>query len=200
MTGYQYTTEWLGTLGDNERNIVLGAVGSLVATSIVVLISLSVQLVSQAILLKNRTGFSWLPREWLCEWEPESECQPDWVKERLVIRRFFGTLILKNKQNSAEYRYRAEARLASGERLDGKYLLGTWYDLREGASAAGVFMLTIEHRGGFLYGYIVGPNDEGPIMYGKYVVGRTEHDIQQAKRMLRFSDSISPLKSSTETV
>lgn len=192
MSAYDYLAQWLASLGETERNIVLGAVGSLVATAIMFLVTFVIRVTGEAVSLKNRTGFSWLPREWLCEWEPESETQPDWVKERLVIRRFFGTLVLKNKQNSSGYRYRARARLASGERLDGKYLLGTWYDLREGATAAGVFMLTIEHRGGFLFGYIVGPNDAGPIMYGKYVVGRTEKDVQQAKRMLRFSDPSSP--------
>ncbi|HEX8432083.1 MAG TPA: hypothetical protein VF625_12370 [Longimicrobium sp.] len=182
---------WVDGLSPVAENLVIGIAAGLIVSLILSIRSFAVTLAG-ANLLKSRTQFSWFSKTWLCEWEPESLNKPEWTKEKLVIRRFFNKLIIHNHENDCEYRYRGQATLARGERLDGKYLLGNWFDLKEGATAAGVFMLTIEHRGNFLFGYIVGPNDEGPILYGKYVVGRTPADILDAKRLLAYSDVLPP--------
>ena len=188
---------WVSGLSPVTQNLVLGVAAGIIVSLIGSIRSIVLTLAG-ANLLKARTGFSWFPRTWRCEWEPESLHKPEWTKEEIVIRRFFNKLIIRNSKNDCGYCYRGEAMLARGERLDGKYLLGTWFDLKEGATAAGVFMLTIEHRGNFLFGYIVGPNDEGPVLYGKYVVGRTEEDILAAKRLLAYSDILPPTSMSIQ--
>jgi len=172
------------SLGKDEQSLILGVCASLLAMFIGYITVRLIKAIISTMELKRKTGFSIFKKEWLCEWEPETLNKPDWVKERLLIRRTIGKLKIRNKSNDNGYNYVAEARLAKGERLDGKYLVGTWFDTNEAATAAGVFMLTIEHRGNYIYGYIVGPNDEGPIKYGKYVIGRTQDDLETAKRML----------------
>jgi hypothetical protein len=182
---------WVTSLPAVTQDLVVGIVGGLIASSLISTIRSIVVVISTANILKSQTGFSWFSKTWICEWEPESPGKPAWTKEDLIVRRFFNKLFIRNCKNDQEYCYKGTAVLARGERLDGKYLLGSWFDLKEGATAAGVFMLTIEARGNFLFGYIVGPNDQGPIRYGKYVVGRTPEAIAAAKQM--FTDRNVPM-------
>lgn len=126
--------------------------------------------------LKKRPAFS---GEWLSTWEPKSPGRPQWVTEKMTITVKFGLLHFKNHDNSGGYSYEGTAQLVKG-----RHLIGKWKSLKPGAYSSGAFLLTIAPQGNYLFGQIVGPNDESIMAAGRFVLGRTVEDIEDGKRML----------------
>lgn len=126
--------------------------------------------------LRKRPGFS---GEWQSTWEPKSIEKPEWVSEKMVVKRQFDAIQMTNFDNSFGYNYACEGKLVKG-----KHLTGKWYSTNDTAHADGAFILTITPQGNCMYGQIVGPNDEGDVNAGKFILGKTEKDIEFGKKML----------------
>lgn len=144
---------------------LLGAIFSLVLPQVV-----------DHIRLKKRPAFA---GEWLSTWEPKSAGRPSWVNEKMRVTIEFGRLRFSNSENECSYSYEGTARL-----IKNRHLVGTWRSLKPGAYSSGAFLLTVAPQGHYLFGQIVGPNDEGVMEAGRYVLGRSPQDVEEGKRML----------------
>lgn len=138
--------------------------------------SLVLPLIFDHVRLKRGPDFA---GEWLSRWEPKSPGRPVWVREHMNITIRFGRLKFENHNNECSYSYEGAARL-----VERRHLVGTWHSRRPGAYSSGAFLLTIAPQGGCMFGQIVGPNDEGVMEAGRFVLGRTPQDVEQGKRLL----------------
>jgi hypothetical protein len=126
--------------------------------------------------LRQRHNFS---GEWLSTWEPKSEGRPEWVSEKMTIGRKLDVVELTNYENEYGYNYKCKGKL-----ILGKHITGEWASTNNNAHSSGAFILTITPQGNCMYGQIVGPNDEGIVNAGKFVLGKTAEDIEFGKAML----------------
>ena len=68
--------------------------------------------------------------------------------------------------------------------IEKRYIIGQWHSLNIAAYANGAFIYTIAARGSYMCGYEVAPNENGKIMYREVYFGKSEEDIEKAKKWM----------------
>ncbi|HHI93757.1 MAG TPA: hypothetical protein ENK04_09650 [Gammaproteobacteria bacterium] len=68
--------------------------------------------------------------------------------------------------------------------VDRNFISGQWVSTKKGASACGCVSLIVGPHGNIMYGYWSGYNEEGGRNYGKWILGRTQDDLDIAMGFL----------------
>jgi hypothetical protein len=118
--------------------------------------------------------------EWLSSWQPKNDTSGKWVSEHMTITPTFGKLRFMNHDNALDYVWEGVGHIKYK-----KHILGEWMSVKPGAHSKGTFMLTMSPQGNFMFGEIVGPNDNDITKSAPFVLGRSDADVQAAKRWLQ---------------
>jgi hypothetical protein len=138
----------------------------------------------QLLLLRRPQGFF---GEWLSSWQPTVDSGWHWVTERLNVRRRFGRVVLENHDNSAGYKWRGSGRI-----IDDRYISGQWKSIKPGSQSAGVFVLVMGFEGSYMVGFFFGEEKPDSKVTSGFVLGRTQEDVETAKRRLRTARPMLP--------
>jgi hypothetical protein len=136
------------------------------------------------LLLRRPSGFF---GEWRSSWQPTVNSGWHWVTENLIVRRRFGRVVLENSNNSAGYEWRGVGRI-----IDDRYISGQWKSLKPGSQSRGLFVLVMGFEGGYLVGFFFGEEKPGSKVTSGVVLGRTEQDVENAKKRLRTARPVLP--------
>ena len=124
---------------------------------------------------------------WHSAWQPTVSGGWSWVGDTVEVRRSFCKIRLRNRDNSAGYRWKAVARL-----IDNTYLLGEWRSTNPGANAEGVFALTFSVEGRYMIGYIMTRDVGARKIVSGWVLARSEEDLAEGKRRLEATRVMFP--------
>lgn len=116
---------------------------------------------------------------WISTWEVRSIDGTEWVTEKVEISRRFGKIKLANTENNRGFMWSAFGKLSNK-----RYIIGEWSEMRPGAHSSGVFVFTISPAGNCLYGNALGPSIENSEVTSRWILGRSESDIEFGKRLL----------------
>ncbi len=120
-----------------------------------------------------------LLNDWFSTYKGIDEPPGTWVTEKLFVDIHGGQLRFKNADSSHQYNY-----TALGKLVQKVHIVGDWESIRSGANAFGAFILTVAAQGNYMFGYWTGPDQTGARRYGRWVLARTQDDIERAKRLL----------------
>lgn len=128
--------------------------------------------------------------EWYAVLTPNSPNMKDVVIQKVAIehklhildlfKNSFGLLDIKCIECRLGYAWQGAAHVSNG-----RFLIGEWWSIKEGAHQRGAFMLTISAQGDVLYGYASGFNDIEQFVMKKWVIGKSKADLKKGLTFLK---------------
>jgi hypothetical protein len=120
-----------------------------------------------------------LTGNWSSSWEPKAINEPNWVDETITIKKGkFGKVILRNENNDEGYSFTCIGKIYKTDNC--KFLYGHWYSNSTEDDKKGRFLLTLNPRG-YMIGNFFGPNTQGVMMTGGWVLGKNLYHLETGK-------------------
>lgn len=111
---------------------------------------------------------------WYSAFQPNSDIHPDWHRERMrITARGSGEFVCSTIPGKAPPRFDW---VAAGTISNREVIAGTWASKMRGRQTAGSFILSVDHGGKKLLGFLLGKSDNAPkeVNYGAWVLVRHE--------------------------
>ncbi|TDH26938.1 hypothetical protein EXU57_09030 [Segetibacter sp. 3557_3] len=117
--------------------------------------------------------------QWYSSWEPKAFNELPWVDETVTItKKKFGRIVFKNQRNNEGYSFTCVGKVYNTGNC--KFLYGYWFSNSTEDDKQGRFLLTI-NSAGYMMGNFFGPNTQGVMMTGGWILGRNPYLIESAK-------------------
>lgn len=157
------------------------------AAFLVAVIAFSIRPIQKYTAIKRKGG---LVGNWYAATVPNSPKMTEVVVQKIKVthslqfaelfKNSFGLLDLECIQCILGYNWVATASVSMG-----RYLVGEWWSVKQGAHQRGTFTLVIAPQGDYCYGYASGFNDVNQVVLKKWVLGKTKESLHSGFEMLK---------------
>jgi hypothetical protein len=121
--------------------------------------------------------------EWISDWRWDHEPEGQWHREIVQLDRQWGKIKLRTTFSALGDKWEAEGRLLKDVR--GVHIVGSWWSIKEGATASGPFVLTtLAAHGESMYGYFGDFDDDGNAVVATWVMARDSTYLEAAKEWI----------------
>jgi len=111
----------------------------------------------------------------------------NWKDEVIEISYKFGQLKLKSIKNELGHQWEGKAKV-----VDNRLLVGELRSVKLGARTLTSFILVIHQQGDYLYGRWIKTSTKNIVITGRWVLGRTEADVEMAKNQTETANKMIP--------
>lgn len=116
--------------------------------------------------------------KWLSTWEIK-DGSDNWACEELIIKKHFGKFVVDSLKNDHNHSYSGKFEISLNHTVIGKLS-----SVKKGATTEGTSLLYIASQGNCLYGMSFAPNPSGIPVIRKWVLGKSDENLEFGKYLL----------------